>query len=256
MLYPGSFVAVYGLLDGDPYAASFAVDGSAPAAESMSQVPSSPKPDWPFFSRLLNPGPHELEVTVNSGTFNLDYIDITSPDDSNGTGDTSQGSAHPSAGPSQAAASATALPFSKTRLSKGAVAGISVAGAVLVLLLVLMIYFVLFRRTRRVRHRSVSPEKPLELIPEGTSRVPSVCLLRPLLTSHRLTGQPKPPPRRHVRLGSIYRPTPARSAQSSKTTTSSAPTSITQSSAMFTSVIMLSPALSMVSEESDRLPEV
>ena len=197
---------------------------------------------------------------MNSGTFNLDYIDITSPDDSNGTGDTSQGSAHPSAGPSQAAASGTAsasaLPFSKTRLSKGAVAGISVAGAVLVFLLVLMIYFVLFRRTRRVRHRSVSPEKPLELIPEGTSHIPAISLSLPPLTSHGPTGQPKPLPRFHFRLGSVYRPTPARSAQSSKTATSSAPTSITQSSAMFTSVIMLSPALSMVSEESDRQRDV
>ncbi|TFK87559.1 hypothetical protein K466DRAFT_653101 [Polyporus arcularius HHB13444] len=226
--FTGTFIAVYGVLDGDPYAASFTVDSGSPSAVGLSQPPVSPKPDWPFFSRLLDPGTHELEVTVNSGTFNVDYIEYTS-----------SGSADPSSETSAAAASssvsASPIPFSKAALSKGAVAGITAAGAVLLVLLVLMIYCVLIRRTRRVRHRSVSPEKPLELIPDA---------------------QPKPSLRRPFRLGSIYRPTPARSTRSSKTATSSAPTSVTQSSAMFTSVIMLSPALSMVSEESEGRQQV
>ncbi|RPD60214.1 hypothetical protein L226DRAFT_526519 [Lentinus tigrinus ALCF2SS1-7] len=235
--FTGTFVAVYGILDGDPYAASFTIDGGAPSTASLSEPPASPKPDWPFFSRLLDPGAHALEVTLNSGTFNLDYIDYTSDGTPGEHGDdpSSSSGATPSEAASSASASASALPRAKTGLSTGAVAGIAVAGVVILALLVLMLYCVLVRRTRarRVRHRSVSPEKPLELIPDG---------------------QPKTPPRRHFRLpGSIYRPTPARSAQSSKTATSSssAPTSVTQSSAMFTSVIMLSPALSMVSEESD-----
>ena len=245
---------MYGYLDNDAVSASFALDGGEAVPQSVDSPPS-PEFNWPFFSTSppLALGVHELMVTLNGGTFNLDYLVYTG-DSTNpvaGTGDASAVQSLPIASKTASPSNGKSLTSPGQKLSDGAIAGISVAGAVVVFLIFLQMWCFRRRKGQKVRHRRVDPEKPLELIDD--------CMLYKLLFTQQdaLTPtaavQPKAPEtarRGPLRgLSRVYRPTPARSAQSSKTS-SSALTSGTQSSAMFTSVIMLSPALSMVSEES------
>ncbi|KAI0760603.1 hypothetical protein C8Q74DRAFT_1372436 [Fomes fomentarius] len=234
--FNGTFVAVYGILDGQPVTASFTIDDREPVTQAITQPPPSLQYNWPFFatSTPLDSGLHELTVTVRQGSFNLDYIQYTSVDGMEGVGDSGtirdDGTHTPAQGQSAARASQTPV-FSNTPLSTGAVAGIAVAGAVVVLGIVAMLFCVFCRRAKRVRHRRIDPEKRLDMIVDAAPKRPPEGALRGFR-----------------RFSRVYRPTPARSAQSSKTATSSART---QSSAMFTSVIMLSPTLSFVTEEPE-----
>ncbi|EJF56798.1 hypothetical protein DICSQDRAFT_174569 [Dichomitus squalens LYAD-421 SS1] len=225
--FNGTFVAVYGVIDGDSVTASFALDNLPPVSASVPQPPESTTENWPFFSTNppLDPGLHELTVIINDGTFNLDYVQyVTLPGHSDSPGDSSQVQATSSS--STSSSSTSSLIPAHSQLPLGAIVGI-VAGAVLLLVIVAVAVFVRRRSARRVRHVKLDSEKPIDIIYDTARR-----------------------PLRRFSLSRVYRPTPPRSTQSSKTATSSAPTSITQSSAMFTSVIMLSPVLSMVSEES------
>ncbi|KAM5543518.1 hypothetical protein V8D89_002769 [Ganoderma adspersum] len=231
--FNGTFVAVYGVIDGDAVTVSFQLDD-----QNLTQAVQQPstavlRPNWPFFwSPLpLDPGLHELTVTVQQGTFNFDYITYTTLDDSNDS--TGNPKVQVTSQSSDAAVSTSTL---SGQLHPGAIAGI-VIGAILFLVgVVVAAVFVRRRSARRVRHRKLDSEKPIDIIYENAPKSPPPVAVQ------------RSPFRRFSR---VYRPTPSRSVQSSKTATSSAPTSITQSSAMFTSVIMLSPALSMVSEEGD-----
>ncbi|TBU25467.1 hypothetical protein BD311DRAFT_669608 [Dichomitus squalens] len=233
--FNGTFVAVYGVIDGDSVTASFALDNLPPVSASVPQPPESTTENWPFFSTNppLDPGLHELTVIINDGTFNLDYVQyVTLPGHSDSPGDSSQVQATSSS--STSSSSTSSLIPAHSQLPLGAIVGI-VAGAVLLLVIVAVAVFVRRRSARRVRHVKLDSEKPIDIIYDNAPKSPPVAARRPL---------------RRFSLSGVYRPTPPRSTQSSKTATSSAPTSITQSSAMFTSVIMLSPVLSMVSEES------
>ncbi|KAI0754192.1 hypothetical protein C8Q80DRAFT_352190 [Daedaleopsis nitida] len=232
--FNGTFIGVYGVLDGASYDATFTLDDEPPARQTITEPPPTAQINWPFFSTStpLEPGLHELTMTLNQGTFKLDYIQYTSINGLDDVGDAAQvqpGSPDgtPSPGP------LPQRPDGGTKLSTGVVAGVTVAAAVIVLGVVAILLRVFYRRARRVRHQRSSPEKPLDILHDTSPKSPSPAARGPFR-----------------RFSRIYRPRPPRSAQSSKTATSSAPTSITQST-MFTSVIMLSPALSMVSEEGD-----
>ncbi|KAI1785975.1 hypothetical protein LXA43DRAFT_898816 [Ganoderma leucocontextum] len=227
--FNGTFVGVYGVIDGDAVTASFKLDDQDPVTQGVPRPSDAVlRPDWPFFSTVLplHPGSHELTITLKEGAFSLDYIMYTALDGSNdSTGDPKV----------QVTSSSGGLPSSSSsgQLHPGIIAG-AVVGAVLFLVgAVVAVIFVRRRSARRVRHRRLDSEKPIDIVYQNAPKSPPVA-------AHRSPFR---------QLSRVYRPTPARSVQSSKTTASSAPTSITQSSAMFTSVIMLSPALSMVSEE-------
>ncbi len=166
-------MAVYGILDGQPVTASFTIDDRDPVIQAITQPPPSLQNNWPFFatSTPLDSGLHELTVTVRQGSFNLDYIQYTSVDGMEGVGDSAtirdDGTHTAAQGQSAARASQTSV-FSNTPLSTGAVAGIAVAGAVVVLGIVAMLFCVFYRRTKRVRHRRIDAEKRLDMIVDGT----------------------------------------------------------------------------------------
>ncbi|KAI0641351.1 hypothetical protein C8Q79DRAFT_1014306 [Trametes meyenii] len=241
-LFNGTFVAVYGSVNQTGSSSSYKLDDADPVTVNVEQP--SPQHNWPFFpSPPLQQGLHELIITVNGGVFDLDYIEYTSVSGEEQPADASQvptsaaclsSSPSPSLSPDSDSSSSTPHPKG---LPGGYIAGIVVAAAMVVLLVSLALFYVHRRSARRVRHQVRQLEKGKNAVlfddaprgPEPAARGP-------------FAG----------RFSRIYRPTPARSAQSSKTATSSAPTSVTQSSAMFTSVIVLSPALSMVSEESSQ----
>ncbi|KAI0821863.1 hypothetical protein BC628DRAFT_782144 [Trametes gibbosa] len=246
--FNGTFVTVYGSVDWSGSTSSYKLDDAPPVTTDVNQVPS-PQYNWPFFfpSAQLQPGLHELVITVVGGTFNLDYIEYTSVSGEVNEGDASQvptsipsTPSSPSQSPVPTSSGGVNSPdtgsnskSSSKGLSNGAIAGIAIAGFVVVLAIAVALFYIRRRSARRVRHRRYLPEKGGDVLFDEPAKEP--------------VSESRSPFRR---LSRIYRPTPARSAQSSKTATSSAPTSVTQSSAMFTSVIMLSPALSVVSEES------
>ena len=165
---------MYGFLDNDAVSASFALDGGAAVTRNVDKPPSAVF-DWPFFSTSppLTDGLHELTVTVNSGTFNLDYFVYTTTGHDVNTGDVSRVETVPTA----VSASATATPSSddspsitssKQAVSPAAIAGISVAGALVILLIGLQQWCSRRGKGRRVRHRRADPEKPVELIDDCT----------------------------------------------------------------------------------------
>ncbi|KAI8974853.1 hypothetical protein BD414DRAFT_497712 [Trametes punicea] len=241
LTFNGTYVTVYGSVDNNGSASTYQLDDAAPVTQSVQQVPS-PQYNWPFFypSSPLQSGLHELLITVKGGTFNLDYIDYIgfAPEDDAGDASLVQSPSSPSLSPSPSPSSSSdssrpSIPSSRKGLPAGAIAGIAIAAAAALLGVAVALFYLRRRSARKVRHRSHIPEKGIDdLIDE----VPP---------SEQETSRDV-----FRRLSRVYRPRPAKSGQSSKTATSSAPTSITQSSAMFTSVILLSPALSMVSEEA------
>ncbi|KAL7277128.1 hypothetical protein ACG7TL_008973 [Trametes sanguinea] len=245
--FNGTYITVYGSVGPNGSTSSYTLDDASPVSKSVQPV-VPPQYNWPFFfpESPLQPGLHELVIAVEGGTFNLDYIEYTGfpSEDSNGDGSSPSGSpASSSSSPlsSSASSDSDSAPVASSSLSKGkglptgAIAGIAVAATVVVLVVVAAVFLVRRRSARRVRHQSRVSEKGIDILVDAPPSEPSTSTPGVLR-----------------RLSRIYRPTPAKSAQSSKTATSSAPTSITQSSAMFTSVIMLSPALSMVSEEASQ----
>ncbi|KAI0761321.1 hypothetical protein BD413DRAFT_486234 [Trametes elegans] len=229
--FNGTFVAVYGSLSASGSSSSYKVDDGTPVTTNVLNPPS-PQHNWPFFSSPpLQPGLHELVITVLGGTFELDYVEYTSLNGDDSAGDASPSSAQPAGSPAQGSSG------SSPGLPPGAIAGMAIGMAVMVILAASAMFYVRRRRSaRKVRHQSHLPEKGIDVLFDAPPKQPQA-------------GSSRSPFRR---LSRIYRPTPAKSAQSSKTATSSAPTSVTQSSAMFTSVIIVSPALSMVSEESSQ----
>ncbi|KAI0659878.1 hypothetical protein C8Q70DRAFT_914539 [Cubamyces menziesii] len=245
-VFNGTFITVYGSVFQNGSSSSYKLDDAPPVTTIVQQVPSTQN-NWPFYypTAPLEPGLHELIITVLGGTYSLDYIDFTSGsgEENNNSGSDAAVLPTSATSPSSAMPSKTASPDSgsqTTTSSKGlptaAIAGIAVAAALVVLAVALALFYIRRRSARRVRHQSRLPEKGIDILVDGPPKEPD-------------------PNRRSIfrRLSRIHRPAPPKSAQSSKTATSSAPTSITQSSAMFTSVIMLSPALSMVSEEPSQL---
>ncbi|KAI0353929.1 hypothetical protein OH77DRAFT_563752 [Trametes cingulata] len=245
--FNGTFVTVYGSVDIKESSSSYKLDDEPPVTSDIREVPSA-QYNWPFFfpSSTLEPGLHQLVITVVGGTFNLDYIEYTSVAGEDNVGDASQvqassSSSTPSSLPSKILSSPDSSSSSSTSssqgLSSGVIAGIAIAAAAVVLAVAFVLFYVRRRRSaRKVRHQSHIPEKGIDILFDVPPKQPEPTIRSPFIR----------------RLSRIYRPTPAKSTQSSKTATSSAPTSITQSSAMFTSVIMVSPALSMVSEESSQ----
>ncbi|KAH9888037.1 hypothetical protein C8Q73DRAFT_776714 [Cubamyces lactineus] len=245
-VFNGTFITVYGSVFQNGSSSSYKLDDAPPVTTIVQQVPSTQN-NWPFYypTTPLKPGLHELVITVLGGTYSLDYIDFTSVSGEENNDNGNDAAEVPTSAASSATPSRTASPDSgsqSTTSSKGlptaAIAGIAVAAALVVLAVALALFYVRRRSARKVRHQSRLPEKGIDILVD-------------------VAGPPKEPDpnRRSIfrRLSRIHRPAPPKSAQSSKTATSSAPTSITQSSAMFTSVIMLSPALSMVSEEPSQL---
>ncbi|KAI0667263.1 hypothetical protein C8Q78DRAFT_1054968 [Trametes maxima] len=239
--FNGTFVAVYGSVNQTGSSSSYQLDDAAPVIVNVQQP--SPQYNWPFFpSPPLQPGLHELVIMVNGGVFDLDYIEYTLVGGEEQPEDASQAptsAACPSSSPSPSPppdSDPSSSTSSSSGLPAGYVAGIVVAAVMIILLVSFALLYVRRRSARRVRHRRHYLEKG-----KGT------VLFDDVLQPEQAARGPF-----FRRFSRIYRPTPARSAQSSKTTTSSAPTSVTQSSAMFTSVIMVSPALSMVSEESSQ----
>ncbi|KAI9062103.1 hypothetical protein FKP32DRAFT_1612768 [Trametes sanguinea] len=244
--FNGTYITVYGSVGANGSTSSYTLDDASPVSKSVQPV-VPPQYNWPFFfpESPLQPGLHELVIAVEGGTFNLDYIEYTGfpSEDSNGDGSSPAGS--PASSSSDSAPVASSSSSKGKGLPTGAIAGIAVVAAVVVLAVVAAVFLVVRRRSaRKVRHQSRVPEKGIDILVDGKPQVQAVARAPPPSESSTAT------PGVFRRLSRIYRPTPAKSAQSSKTATSSAPTSITQSSAMFTSVIMLSPALSMVSEEA------
>ncbi|KAI0717057.1 hypothetical protein C8Q76DRAFT_423353 [Earliella scabrosa] len=232
--FHGTFVGVFGVLDGQPVSATLALDDRPTQPLGVSSPPPNPQANYPFFSTSppLEPGEHVLTITVQSGKFNLDYIQFTAVDGFENLGPSADStiSGSPTRSPSSPGLSESSAVFSNKPLSTGAVAGISIAGGLILVGIAAMMFCVFYRRARRVRHRRLSPkEKPLDIIYDDSPAPPPPAARGPLR-----------------RFSRMYRPTPSRSTRSKTTTTSS----VTQSSAMFTSVIMLSPALSMVSEEA------
>ncbi|KAI0331767.1 hypothetical protein GY45DRAFT_1345138 [Cubamyces sp. BRFM 1775] len=245
-VFNGTFITVYGSVFQNGSSSSYKLDDAPPVTTIVQQVPSTQN-NWPFYypTAPLEPGLHELVITVIGGTYSLDYIDFIYVAGEENNGNDAAVIPTSTSSSSSAAPSRTASPDSgsqSTTSSKGlptaAIAGIAVAAALVVLAVALALFYVRRRSARKVRHQSRLPEKGIDILVD-------------------VAGPPKEPDanRRSIfrRLSRIHRPAPPKSAQSSKTATSSAPTSITQSSAMFTSVIMLSPALSMVSEEPSQL---
>ncbi|KAH9916964.1 uncharacterized protein BXZ73DRAFT_80932 [Epithele typhae] len=210
--FAGTFIAVYGVLDNDPVTVSFSIDSNASQISSPATSPS-PLYDFPFFSTNFPAGTHTLSFEVVNGTFSFDYLQYTS------TGDPSPGtspvSSSSSPSPSKSASPQVADSSVTSRGTKMSPGAIAVVGR--------------RRKGQRVRHRRPSPEKPIEILPDVPPKSPPTARRGPLRALSR-----------------IYRPTAPRSAQSSKTQSSG----LTQSSGMFTSILVMSPALSMVSEET------
>ncbi|EIW54808.1 uncharacterized protein TRAVEDRAFT_30830 [Trametes versicolor FP-101664 SS1] len=233
--FNGTFITVYGSVDTAGSSSSYKLDDAPPVVTNIGRT-SPTQFNYPFFfpSAPLQPGLHELVITVVGGTFSLDYIEYTGGVNGDASQVSSSSSSSSSSGGTASPDSAPPTASPSKGLSAGAIAGIAVAAIGVVLIVALTLFYVRRRSARRVRHRRHIPEKGIDVLFDAPPKEPP-------------TAEIRSPFRR---LSRIYRPTPARSAQSSKTATSSAPTSITQSSAMFTSVIMLSPALSVVSEES------
>ncbi len=163
---------MYGVIDGDSVTASFTLDNQDPVTQGVAQPSDAVlRPNWPLFWTPvpINPGSHELTVTVKQGTFNLDYITYTTLDGSNDT------TGNPNV--QVTSSSDAALPSSSptSQLHPGAVAGI-VVGAVLFLVgVVIAVVFVRRRSTRRVRHRKLDSEKPIDIIYESKSSFLHTC---------------------------------------------------------------------------------
>ena len=156
-------MAVYGVVDGHSVTASFALDGRAAITTSIPQPPDSTTENWPFFSTNppLDPGLHELTITINDGTFNLDYVQyVTLPGHFDSTGDNTQVQATSS---SSASSSLSSSVPAHNQLSLGAIVGI-VAGAVFLLTVIAAAIFVRRRSARKVRHVKLDSEKPIDII--------------------------------------------------------------------------------------------
>ena len=124
------------------------------------------RPNWPFFwSPLpLDPGLHELTVTVEQGTFNFDYITYTTLEDSNDS------TGNPKVQvTSQSADAAVATSALSGQLHPGAIAGIVIGAIVFLVGVVVAAVFVRRRSARRVRHRKLDSEKPIDIIYESES---------------------------------------------------------------------------------------
>lgn len=158
---------MYGVVDGDAVTASFQLDDQDPVTQGAPRPSDAVlRPNWPFYwtPLPLNPGPHELTVTVEQGSFNLDYMTYTTLDGSNDlTGNPKSEVQVTSA--SNSASSSTSSPSSQ--LHPGAIAGIAVGVVLFLVGVVVAVVLVRRRSARRVRHRKLDSEKPIDIIYES-----------------------------------------------------------------------------------------
>ncbi len=176
----GTFITVYGSVDTRGSSSSYKLDDAPPVVTDIEQVPSA-QLNYPLFfpSAPLQPGLHELVITVVGGTFNLDYIEYTSLS-GEVNGDASQVSAFPpqSSSPSPSSSGGTPSPDSappatspSKGLSAGAIAGIAIAAIGVVLVVALTLFYVRRRSARKVRHRRHISEKGIDVLFDGQSNV-------------------------------------------------------------------------------------
>ena len=166
---------MYGFIDDDSMDASFVLDDQPTVTQSVSKPPSA-EYNYPFFSStglLDTTVSHELTVTVTGGTFNLDYIIYTSTDGAADSGNAARVQDLPTASTASASANATATATSSSSsqatLSPGAIAALSIAGTLVLALVLLQQWWVRRRRGQRVRHWHPTSEKPIEILGEGAS---------------------------------------------------------------------------------------
>ncbi|OJT07532.1 hypothetical protein TRAPUB_1628 [Trametes pubescens] len=178
--FNGTFITVYGSVDTRGSSSSYKLDDAPPVVTDIEQVPSA-QLNYPLFfpSAPLQPGLHELVITVVGGTFNLDYIEYTSLS-GEVNGDASQVSAFPpqSSSPSPSSSGGTPSPDSappatspSKGLSAGAIAGIAIAAIGVVLVVALTLFYVRRRSARKVRHRRHISEKGIDVLFDGQSNV-------------------------------------------------------------------------------------
>ncbi|KAJ8488992.1 hypothetical protein ONZ51_g3195 [Trametes cubensis] len=178
-VFNGTFITVYGSVFQNGSSSSYKLDDAPPVTTIVQQVPSTQN-NWPFYypTAPLEPGLHELIITVLGGTYSLDYIDFTSGsgEENNNSGSDAAVLPTSATSPSSAMPSKTASPDSgsqTTTSSKGlptaAIAGIAVAAALVVLAVALALFYIRRRSARRVRHQSRLPEKGIDILVDGTS---------------------------------------------------------------------------------------
>jgi len=226
--FNGTLVSVYGTVDSESSSSTYTLDDSVPVVFTSPQS-SSPIYNEPFYtSPPLSPGEHTLTINITSdGDYWLDYLRFTAF--ANETQTDTPG--FNSSVPVELAPDSDQLTQAPGGLSTAAIAGI-VMGCVAVILVI--IGGLLYARGWCgciKRRKTRSPEKGVDIMIEDMASPPPVMdvfKLRKLIAQRKAT--------------------PASNTHSS----SSRPT---QSSAMFTSVIFLTPPVSDASggsRESNR----
>lgn len=180
----GTFITVYGSVDTAGSSSSYKLDDAPPVVTNIGRT-SPTQFNYPFFfpSAPLQPGLHELVITVVGGTFSLDYIEYTGEVNGDASQVSSSSSSSSSSGGTASPDSAPPTASPSKGLSAGAIAGIAVAAIGVVLIVALTLFYVRRRSARRVRHRRHIPEKGIDVLFDGQSNV-----ITNSLTQHGLTS--------------------------------------------------------------------
>lgn len=221
--FNGTFVAVYGVVGSSGTNATFVLDGDK-TSNYVAPVLAGPSLQ-PLYSSAadLPDGVHTLNITAGGDrtTFCLTSIEYTGYPETMPAKVTSHASA----------ASSTSSAYAEPRrsLTPGVIAGIAV-GSVAMLVVVLLAIWNVRRRTRRGRR----PRKGVDIILDDMTdppppSLPSTDILRKFIAQHG---------------GNL--------AVSHSNTTSSGPTSQGASSTVFTSVIILTPPVSVSSDNHNQ----
>ncbi|KZT07018.1 uncharacterized protein LAESUDRAFT_725345 [Laetiporus sulphureus 93-53] len=215
--FNGTFIAVYGTVGTEQMSAIFVLDDKDPVNVTTSEHFSPPESF--YTSPILPSSEHIVNITTTKENtffcFNyLQYTGFLSSEETNTTSPASQATA--SEVPHRSSSSPE-IPLS---------VGITIGSVVLLTIVVLTIIYV--RRWACFRRRGRRPEHGIDLMLEDMPKQPSAGLdtLRKFIIQHGGTA-----PSHTIR-------------------TPSAPT--TQSSAVFTSVILMTPPVSVLSEENRR----
>ncbi|CDO71071.1 hypothetical protein BN946_scf184844.g75 [Trametes cinnabarina] len=180
--FNGTYITVYGSVDSNGSTSSYTLDDTSPVSKEVQPVPL-PQYNWPFFfpSSPLQPGVHELVIAVDSGTFNLDYIEYIGFPDNDGSLPSPPSSSSPSSSSSSSSSDSAPVASSASSqgkgLSNGAIVGIAVVAAVVVIAVVAALFYVRRRPARKVRHQSRVPEKGIDILVDGKHRSRAVARL-------------------------------------------------------------------------------